>query len=198
LGYWIARCLSRTVDAVEVSAHLRRQWDNFTTVVGRRPDFIDGHQHVHAFPVLRSIVRDFLATLRQNEGVPVRAISPPFGSTDAPLKRSIIQALGRIGPQPAVDCPFNVGFAGDYSLKPHAEYERLFAGCLAGAPDRGLIVCHPGLAAASGGPTARQQEYRFLASARCVELLAAYGVTLARRPDRFDGAGRLTFKETGT
>jgi hypothetical protein len=149
---------------------------------------------VHAFPIVRSLVHDFVARVWHNDAVPVRAISPTFGRTDAPLKRAVIQALAKARPQRADDRAIflNTGFAGDYSLRAHADHERLFAGWLARAPDRGLIMCHPALRPARGAAAARQREYRFLASVRFTELFAAYERKLAHRPDRFAAAQRLT------
>jgi chitin disaccharide deacetylase len=193
LPYWIASCSSRTVDVPGVRAHLQRQWDNFVAVVGRQPDFVDGHQHVHAFPIVRSLVHDFVAAVGHNDAVRIRAVSPSFGGTDAPFKRAVIHALANAGPQVTDRGMFlNTGFAGDYSLSLDADFERLFAGWLAGAPDRGLIMCHPALGPAPGAATARVREYRFLASARFAELLAAHGRKLAHPPDRFGTAERLT------
>ena len=194
LAHWITRCLSGTVDVSAVRAHLQRQWENFVAVVGRQPDFIDGHQHVHAFPIVRSLVHDFVGRVWHNDAVPIRAVSPSFGGTDAPFKRAVIQLLAKAGPQRADDRAIflNTGFAGDYSLRAHADYERLFAGWLARAPDRGLIMCHAALRPARGAATARQREYRFLASARFTELFAAHGRKLAHPPDRFGPGERLT------
>lgn len=200
LAEWIVRGLVGRIDARGVRAHLERQFDAFVAVIGRPPDFIDGHQHVHALPVIRSVVNDFVATLRQNCSVRVRAVSPAFGRTDAPFKRWVIQRLARARPSPlaAAAAPLNAGFGGDYSLRRWADYEHLFADWLAQAPDGGLIMCHPALGPVRAAETAGQREYRFLASGRCRGLLAAYGCKLARRPDRFGAAERLTLESTGT
>jgi chitin disaccharide deacetylase len=61
LMQWIARALSATIDHAAVRAHLRRQVDEFSRIVGRLPDFIDGHEHVHALPGIRTVVHECAA-----------------------------------------------------------------------------------------------------------------------------------------
>jgi chitin disaccharide deacetylase len=194
---WIARAISATIDRRAVRAHLQRQFAEFRRVFGRSPDFVDGHEHVHAFPGIRSVVHGFVAELTECHPVRVRMLTPPFGGTDAALKRLVIQTLARLGRRegPAA-AAFNRGFAGDYSLDPGADYERLFAGWLVGAPDGGLIMCHPRCGPGSGRPTAGQHEHAFLRSDRCKRLFSEAGVGLARPADRFPPRRRLTVERT--
>ena len=36
------------------------QWNHFIEATGKTPDFVDGHQHVHQFPVIRDVLVEFL------------------------------------------------------------------------------------------------------------------------------------------
>ena len=54
--------------ATMAQGELQRQLDQFIQLFGRLPDFIDGHEHCHAYP---SIARVVLATAQQH-AIPVR------------------------------------------------------------------------------------------------------------------------------
>jgi predicted glycoside hydrolase/deacetylase ChbG (UPF0249 family) len=178
LGFWIVASLLRRIDTSALRAVLRRQIDSFRRVAGRLPDFIDGHQHVHAFPVVRSV----LAEIVEETPIPIRNVSVFFGPTDAPVKRFVIKSLATLGGHRRPDEDLNAAFGGDYSFSPRADYARLFAGWLASAPDGGLLMCHP---AATGDDPAdpflrvRQRELEFLASDALGDLLEKHGVRLA-------------------
>lgn len=182
LGEWIARALVGAIDTTKVRAHLERQLEAFTRIVGKRPDFIDGHQHVHAFPAVRSVVEDVAAALARDGYVGIRRVSPSFGRTDAPLKRWVIRRLAAtraagVGGNGASH-GMNSAFAGDYSLRAEADYAVLFSDWLDHAPDRGLIMCHPG-----PGSAAARREYDFLLSAGFRERLSSKGLRLLARAD---------------
>jgi predicted glycoside hydrolase/deacetylase ChbG (UPF0249 family) len=178
LGAWIAASVVRAVDRSAVRAHLLRQIDAFRAVVGAPPDFIDGHQHVHAFPVIREVVAAVAAEAGGDGPIPLRDVRRFFGPTDARLKRYVIGSLARTCV--AAGTPFNEAMSGDYSLSAGADYEGLFAGWLAAAPDRGLIMCHPAAAGAGERPTAGARELAFLESDALPDLLARHGLELAR------------------
>jgi predicted glycoside hydrolase/deacetylase ChbG (UPF0249 family) len=61
LGRLLAAAAARRLDRAEIAAEFARQWDAFTAALGRPPDFVDGHQHVHQFPVVRDAVAAALA-----------------------------------------------------------------------------------------------------------------------------------------
>ena len=44
------------LDRQAIGAEIDRQVERFTRVLGRAPDFIDGHQHVHLLPAVREPV----------------------------------------------------------------------------------------------------------------------------------------------
>lgn len=181
LPVWIARALVGAIDTAAVRAHLRRQIERFADAVGRLPDFVDGHQHVHAFPRIRVVVEQEVAALQPRRDVRIRAVDRFFGHTDAPVKRRVIRWLARTGGS-ALDpaLRMNTAFGGDYSLTLKADYATLFAEWLRSAPDGALLMCHP--AAAPGGLEAGPAEYRFLLSERFPALLEAAGAVLARAP----------------
>ena len=80
LGEWMLRAdewepLYSVVDmddARAVKKEIRRQLDMFTTLLGRPPDHLDSHQHVHRDEPVRSILKKLAAELR----VPLRHFTP--------------------------------------------------------------------------------------------------------------------------
>src|SRR5690606_1155075 len=46
----IARAYAERVDGAWLERHLARQFDAFEDIMGRAPDYVDGHQHVHQLP----------------------------------------------------------------------------------------------------------------------------------------------------
>lgn len=68
---------------------LEAQWRQFQALFGRRPDYIDGHEHCHAFPSVRPVVMEMART----EGVPVRSMVPLAPARG--LKARVIAMLGR-------------------------------------------------------------------------------------------------------
>lgn len=182
LRHWMLGSMTGRLSVDEIRAHLQRQIDSFVHVRGRLPDFIDGHQHVHAFPGIRSVVHE-AADADGARGIPIRDVSAPIGKTDAPLKRRVIRMLANWGPAPANASAhwMNRSFAGDYSLSVRADFAGLFADWLAVSADGGLIMCHPGRAGESGGHAVRERERAFLASDELEALLSSSGCSFATR-----------------
>jgi hypothetical protein len=143
------------------------------------PEFVDGHQHVHALPGVRDAVLDAI------DAWPVR---PAVRSTAhvrgpaAALKRRVIEASGGRALERALvarGIAHNAVLLGAYDFTT-IDYRDLFRRWLAAAPRRGgLVFCHPG-PAASGDPigAARQREADYLGGASFAADFEAAGVTI--------------------
>lgn len=166
--------------AAEIGAQLRLFRDTFA----RPPDFLDGHQHVHLFPqvrdaFLKAVAEDApQAWVRQcgRRGALRSWLDPKALLLDA-LSLGFRRNAARRG------IATNVAFAGTYDFK--ADFARLFPRFLAGCPDGGLIMCHPGFVDAalkSLDPLtdAREREFAYFDSDAFTYLLAAQGAVLAR------------------
>ena len=172
----IAPALAREVEA-QISA--------FAEAFGRPPDFIDGHQHVHLFPQVRDAVLDGARRLAPGawvrqcvSAIPLHArLNDPKGLLVDVLSRAVRRRASRLG------IKTNAAFAGTYTYRPDADFARLFPGFLAGLPEGGLVMCHPGrvddeLKRLDPLTTVREHEYAYLASAAFPAALEAYGLTL--------------------
>jgi hypothetical protein len=167
---------------------IARQFTEFKTAFGRAPDFVDGHQHVHLAPqigeALLAVSKDAApnAWVRQCErpGPAPKAWSDPKGLVLDALSRRF-RRLAR-----AQNVPTNPAFAGSYTFSARADYVRLFPGFLAGLPDGGVVMCHPGTVDAELRrldplTNLREREYAFFGSDSFPDLLAAHGVALRSR-----------------
>jgi len=183
LRHWLLHSIAGSIDFDAVRVALERQLDRFCAVTGRPPDFIDGHEHVHAFPHIRNVIADRIVQRADLENTCIRDVAHLVGTTDAPLKRRVIRTMARLGRGSRACRAFNTGFGGDYSLTPRAPYEALFAGWLAAAPPGSLIMCHPQAPRPATAATARDVEYDYLASPRFVAALDRSRATLVRGGD---------------
>ncbi|MGD8340683.1 MAG: ChbG/HpnK family deacetylase [Gammaproteobacteria bacterium] len=189
LGGTILASVTRRLDPEQTSRDLRQQIDRFTDVVGALPDFIDGHQHVHAFPTIAPVVRRVAADASPHAPIPVRSVSDCFGETDTPLKRTVIRRLAALGDREASDLrstALNTGFTGIYSLGKRANFARFLDEWLAAAPDRALVMCHPSAALRGKTASGRAEEFRFLCSAACSGLFTGHEIRFLQR-DEIDG-----------
>lgn len=143
---FILRAGLRCLPAAEIERDIGRQLALFEQGMGRLPDYLDGHQHVHQLPLVRE------AMLRQVArhwpgGKPWVRLAWPRRYRG--LKAALIGALGGDGLRwrlrdAGILC--NPDFAGVYSLSPEADYRRLMQSWLADLAPGGLVMCHPALA----------------------------------------------------
>ena len=168
-----------------IEAELDAQWSAFVHATGHAPDFVDGHQHVHA---LRG-VRDAVLRRARAAGVPVRSTGHVVGPGYA-FKRRVIEACGGRALAQALAAQglvHNAALVGVYDFGPR-DYRALMRGWLAALrADRPggvtLLFCHPGAAGDASShdaiAAARRAEAAYLGSAAFVDDLAAAGVTAA-------------------
>lgn len=186
----IMKAQLRKLDKAAIIAELRAQLDQFTDTFGQLPDFIDGHQHIHQFPIIRNAVCEVYETyLRQNNSY-IRCTYNPltlFRFTDvAYVKQLIIQLCGGIAFRSMLvkqKIPHNNTFAGIYEFKASLDYPQLFSHFLQQVKNGGLIMCHPGLHSSDETDeinTARHNEYLYFNSHAVKKALANNHVQIAR------------------
>jgi chitin disaccharide deacetylase len=195
VGALLARTLIGRIDRAEIAQELERQLDAFEREFGRPPAFLDGHQHVHQFPILRDAVVDLWQRRLSRTGAWMRVCVEPWRATlkrgvDAP-KAWVITGLGRglRGRARAAGVPTNDRFSGIHDFSGRISYAALFEKFVHEAgPETLLVMCHPGevdaeLVALDPVTTAREEELRFFESAEFPALLARSGLTLGRLRD---------------
>ena len=173
LSYWLINSQLRRLPLSWLVDQVHRQIDAFTSAFGRMPDFIDGHQHVHALPQIRDGLLSALRTLGANPYL--RAPDLLKHSGDSRIKTIVLKTVCHGFSRLARNAGYRVPawFGGLYSLSPEANYSALMGAWLAAMPDGALLMCHP--AKPGGGnnddPIAatRQKEYNYLAGPDFIE-----------------------------
>ena len=181
LPKWIAASYSGVgLQAAALQAEIVRQLQGFETLFGSPPDFVDGHEHVHQFPVIRELL---LGQLQQRYGasVWVRCTWPQryLGSKAVLIGLLGARPLRQQAQQLGMAC--NQDFAGVYDLVSETGYDTRMRGWLDGLADGGLVMCHPELPGAQAHP-ARAAEHRFFASSHWLALQEETQVSLSTRP----------------
>lgn len=159
-----------------------RQWDSFEKHYGQPPEFVDGHQHVHAFPVIREVVLE--ETAKRNPHAWVRLPTTSALSIKGLIIRGITSgfesAVHRAG------LAFNPHFSGFRPYRGGFDFGQFFRKILASSEDDTLVMCHPGRAADdSTDPISsfRQAELDYLKSPAFLTDLTQNGVTLRMSRD---------------
>ena len=177
--------LLRRLDFEMIEDEVLAQLAAFRELFGRAPDFVDGHQHAQLFPQVRD---GFLRAVK--EAAPdawVRQggrLKPLAGLLGAP-KAAVLDILSAQFRKRAARAgiAFNPAFAGAYDFSKAPDFGMLMGEFLAGLPEGGLVMCHPGfvdetLESLDPLTTQREAEHAYLASDQFPALLAANKVTL--------------------
>lgn len=187
LSHLIWNCFTRKIDPLILTVEIETQLDAFETTLGRVPDYIDGHQHVHQLPVVRDCLIEVL--MRRYPGrLPwlrstLSRVSPGIPPIDQ-LKAWFIASLGANSLR---DLANRFGFAmnanlfGVYNFKGGKEhYCALLMAWLACARSNDLIMCHPAKFADTYDSLGQQRvvEHAVLAGDQFPLLLERYGAFL--------------------
>lgn len=194
LGRLLRALLSEPRARAEAAEQLERQLARFEEALGRPPDFIDGHQHVHAFLFVRSAVVEVAQRIGRRRTVYLRSLREPAGwilrRGWEPRKALVLALLGRGLHHRArrAGVPTNDSFRGVSRFAPGPGCRAEFRRFLRGGGSRPLVMCHPGrvddeLVRRDPLTDRRAAELAYLASPEFPEDLRSAGVHLAR----FDG-----------
>lgn len=169
IGPLTAAAVSRRLDADEIEAEATRQLDAFEQHLGHPPDYLDGHQHVHALPIVRDGVLAAIARRRWPKPLLIRDPAMRLsGLPAAGLKAAILSGLstGFARRASAAGLVVNDSFAGVTDFEP----ERAAADLSRSLDNPGrlhIAMCHPGfpdaeLASLDPVTTRRRTEYEAL------------------------------------
>lgn len=160
--------LSSRVDDRDIHAELDAQYSRFVEALGRRPAFVDGHQHVHFLPVVRKWLR---ARLAEGAGRPALRGAPALAGGVAAPKVAAIAALAAGFNRSMQRAGFTIfePLAGIYDWRQPERFAPVLQAAVEALPERGLFMCHPGhvdatLRARDPMQGVREVEFAFLAS----------------------------------
>ncbi|USQ14419.1 ChbG/HpnK family deacetylase [Legionella lytica] len=130
-----------------IAQEFKQQLAQFVHVMGKLPDFVDGHQHVHQFPRIRQVIVDLYDEQLRQHGTSIRSTYPTVDVKQYRLKAKILaftggRALRATLAKAAI--PHNIFFSGIYDFAAHTDYRSLFRSWLHSISGPTLIMCHPG------------------------------------------------------
>ena len=186
IGTILRLARGRRLPLDEVAAEVGRQLDRFAAVLGRPPDHVDGHQHVHVVRPIRPILLAALAErgwrpwLRDSADRPDRVLRRGVTLTKA-LGLSVVARRWR-AQATAAGFATNEGFAGYSAFATGEAYGALFARYLKCPGARHLVMCHPGyvehaLRALDPVVDTRENELAFLTSTTFGDIIARAAAT---------------------
>lgn len=184
----IRQAYLRRLDAGELASQVQRQLDRYEALVGAPPHFVDGHQHVHQLPQIRSVLLAELAKrypsappwLRNTRAGSLRGMPARLRAKAAIIEHLGSHAFARAARRQAFQ--LNLAFLGVYDFTGGQEsYRRWMALWLAGAQDGDLIMCHPAAKDLPGDDLGvqRRAEFDVLLGAAMGGELERHGLVLA-------------------
>ena len=189
-----AGALSGRLPIAALEAEIAAQLDAFAQGAGREPDFLDGHQHVHALPGVRRALANVLLRRYPREKPWLRAPAyrlasiraRRFEARKATLVAGLARGFGRA--MAGHGFPLNRGFSGFSDFDAEADFAEAFRTYLIAPGPAPLVMCHPGevddeLASSDPVVATRPKELAFFLSDRFEETCRAAGLTLARFRD---------------
>ena len=186
--------LLRVIPRQEIADELNRQLDSFEKFFGAPPDFIDGHQHAHAFPGIWPVVQAAFGRRVDPARCWIRDCSDfHLLRRGQVFKAGVISALSRAASRAARDRKLrsNRGFSGFYDYGA-GDLAQFFVPMLRDAGDGHAMMVHPGhadeaLRAVDTLTDPRDRELAFLLSEDFPVQLARAGFELADPGFPIDG-----------
>ena len=135
------------IDRKFIEAEFSRQMDKFTSCYEKLPDYIDGHQHVHQFPIIQSVLVEQIERIYKNRPYPyIRVTTPIISKNIDPIKSFVISSYGAVAlkkklVQRKINC--NHAFAGIYKFNQFRDYRNYVNSWMASLSDLTLMMCHP-------------------------------------------------------
>ena len=193
VGVWMRNSVLGRIDGLAVRDEIRRQLDAFEATMGRAPSHVDGHQHVHQFPVIRDRLVQELAQRYPSGSRPW--LRNTAGASRWRFKGRVIEAMGaRALARLSRERGFaqNASLLGVYDFRGGPQrFRALMREWLADARDGDLLMCHIATGIVPGDEIARARvdEYAVFGDEGFDQILRDAQVTparmtgLAQRPD---------------
>jgi predicted glycoside hydrolase/deacetylase ChbG (UPF0249 family) len=182
VGHLIAASMTGRLDRNIVRAEIRAQLDAFERDMGRSPAFVDGHQHVHQLPVIRSELVDEIDRRYRGAAPWLRSTRRPRADDATESRRDLKHWLiERLGNTALLDMAGGLRLAhnrhllGVYDFDGDAStYRALIRKWLHLAEDGDVLMCHPSSMPDEGDAInpARLTEYEVLCDSGFDEALA--------------------------
>ncbi len=162
------------VNKKQIKNQFKKQIDSFIDRAKKLPIFLDGHQHIHGFPIINEALLEVVVDYWPKGIVPyIRDSSKIKLNLDNYLiKKLIIKfACRTLSSQlKIINAPSPTAFYGIYNFDSEVNIHSLYMKWLSECPDGTLLMCHPS-APGSTDPIkdARELEWHYLDSSRFKE-----------------------------
>ena len=181
---------SQRLDFDTVASEIESQIDAFYQKMGRYPDFIDGHQHIHQLPIIRDALLSVYSKMYHADCFFRKTYNgqQDFFSLQGAPKVQLLSILGGKCWQNLLlkqQIKANSSFAGVYNFQKSKHYPQYFRHFLKNISHQGLIMCHPGYEASAedNDPigSSRYHEFSYLNGEEYQADLMYHGVTLLQK-----------------
>lgn len=185
LGALIRAAYLRQLDKAAVIRALDSQITLFQEHLGRLPDFIDGHQHIHQLPVIRDALLEICSTRMSDHPFYIRSLAHISARPPAVFKSLIIQMLGAKQLERGLRhqrIPHNPDFSGIHDFI-QDDYQAHMQDWLGKVDNGALIMCHPAHPGQDPGDPirhSREIEYEYLNSDAFSEDCRNFNIKLVR------------------
>lgn len=192
IGKLILSTYLRRLPTVRIHEQINRQLDAFESVMGRAPDFVDGHLHIHQLPQIRdSLIEQLTKRYGNSPSLWMRDTMPgPLRGSLPIAQRLKAHLIGSLGAKRLKSMASHAGirmnqggFFGVYDFaRPHPPYPQMLEAWLAQMGQGALLMVHPAQSIQPGDLFGqdRVEEYRVLGGVAFENLLMRMGIRPAR------------------
>ena len=181
--------LKNNISRYEVYNEVESQIDFFEQTMDCKPDFIDGHHHIHQLPVIRDVILEVLKNRYKNDIPWIRNTHEKkikiFKRNVSLFKTFLLSYYGKRLKKIAIKNNFktNNGFSGIYNFSENTNYKELFKKFLLSVNNNHLLMVHPGesdenLEKIDTVTSTRNLEKYFLNSSEFLEILNEKSIIL--------------------
>jgi predicted glycoside hydrolase/deacetylase ChbG (UPF0249 family) len=179
LSKLLVKAYFRRLDKLAITDEVNAQLDQFIMGMNQLPTFLDGHQHVHQFPIIRDVMLEIYEKRLRKHFTYIRSTFDSHVGfryrENAYIKKLIIQLTGAgtlrsqlIGKK----IPHNSSFSGIYHFANRENFSEKFTQFLREVGNNGLIMCHPGLQLSGDADSiylSRPYEYEYFSGEQFLE-----------------------------
>ncbi len=190
-GSLTIRAFLRMLDYNIIKKEFIAQIKAFEKALGKKPDYIDGHHHVHQLPIIKKAVVNESIKLYNNQNFYIR--NTLISKRELLYKDSFFKKI----PMFLSGLYFynyclkrkintNKGFSGAYNYNSKSIfYKRAFIKFLKHSKNQSIIMCHPGfvdsrLKKIDSLTEQRKSEYDFLISDDFLDIINKYNINISK------------------
>tara|TARA_B100000989_G_scaffold231667_1_gene178462 strand:- start:245 stop:1069 length:825 start_codon:yes stop_codon:yes gene_type:complete len=147
---FLTNVLLKRINKLEIKKLINQQIDNFYYFFNKMPDFIDGHKHIHQFPLIFEIINEILVLrdlknniwIRNTKNINFRKNIKNFFN----IKKILINFTGNYFKKILISNNFktNKNFLGIYNFESKQTFRSIFLEFIDETSDKNLLACHPG------------------------------------------------------